>query len=439
MVKLTVEKPVAVCLLDAVKLVLGQLAGFRMEVAEQSFNAPQGLSEVYSAVRGLRERVQRLVAAYPTVVDLDFDTSDGDLIVSVAARAVEMMEADLRHAGPGVGDPAHGLAQERVRILLELAPAFASKPLVSLPGRPQGAGFQARRSLEEAVMQHLRSAACAGFDDPSPTTKDPFGGGPTMAPRGPDADSPGSSEFGVGDRAHLMMQQPGPVHRGGTPPGPSVPQSGDPGPMGDRSPSPARDPQRPAPSHQAPSHQAPVGRPGGRGLNRTTAGGRPMAPGQPMGSAGSQVPTSQPGASPQVEKLVDPKMIRDPRLRALVGMDQKALDRATRAGDFRMVAVVLRSLLAGVVWDAALQRRREIQLKGPPDTWAMPDVIGALLGESLSHADILQVANLDRCGELMHPPAQLARPQVINRETVDAFRALARGIAAQLLGAHAQR
>ena len=167
-----------------------------------------------------------------------------------------------------------------------------------------------------------------------------------------------------------------------------------------------------------------------------------MPSGQPMGASGSQPPPRQaapsaPDAPRPVEMLVEPKLIRDPRLRALVGMDQKALDRATRAGDFRMVAVVLRSLLAGVVWDAALQRRREIKLQGTPDSWAMPDVIEALLGDSLGHADVLQVANLDRCGELMHPPAQLARPQVINRETVDAFRSLVRTIAAHLVGAAA--
>ncbi len=132
----------------------------------------------------------------------------------------------------------------------------------------------------------------------------------------------------------------------------------------------------------------------------------------------TEQPVHQAPVQPIATLQLNTRMISDPRLRSMVGMDIRSLDRAMAGRDHRMAAVHLASIFEAVLVDAGLARRAELGLKGTPETWAMDVVAKALLGESYSSIDRGSMFHLLGCRNLLRPSIQLFNPLVVTAPTI---------------------
>jgi len=124
------------------------------------------------------------------------------------------------------------------------------------------------------------------------------------------------------------------------------------------------------------------------------------------------------GSEPVSEnRLVDPRVVRDPRLRPLLAMDLKAFERAMAARDHRLALFHLASVVEIAALDHALLRREEFGLTGPPDQWDLKAVLEQALNGSTRFRPLL--AQLDNAAHLARPARQLVRPTVVTAEVVD--------------------
>ncbi|MHC4079460.1 MAG: hypothetical protein ACYST0_13580, partial [Planctomycetota bacterium] len=115
---------------------------------------------------------------------------------------------------------------------------------------------------------------------------------------------------------------------------------------------------------------------------------------------------------------LDSRLVRDPRLRTMLVLDVRALERARAAKDYRLSAVHLCSVCEAVVVDVALARRGALDLKGTPENWKLDDVIRDLLGEKFSTSDRASLYHLIACRNLIRPSIQLHNPIVVTQGTL---------------------
>ncbi len=115
---------------------------------------------------------------------------------------------------------------------------------------------------------------------------------------------------------------------------------------------------------------------------------------------------------------LDARLVRDPRLRTMLVLDTRALERAHMAKDYRLSAVHLCSVFESVVVDVALARRSELSLKGTPENWKLDDVIRHVMGDKFSSGDRASFYHLVACRNLVRPSVQLQNPIVVTRATI---------------------
>ncbi len=115
---------------------------------------------------------------------------------------------------------------------------------------------------------------------------------------------------------------------------------------------------------------------------------------------------------------LDARLVRDPRLRTMLVLDTRALERARMAKDYRLSAVHLCSVFESVVVDVALARRGELGLKGTPENWKLDEVIRDVLGQKFSSSDRASLYHLIACRNLIRPSIQLHNPIVVTQATL---------------------
>ncbi|MEZ6037618.1 MAG: hypothetical protein R3F29_09065 [Planctomycetota bacterium] len=116
---------------------------------------------------------------------------------------------------------------------------------------------------------------------------------------------------------------------------------------------------------------------------------------------------------PPPAPLLDRTKLREPRLAALVDMDQKALERALAAGDHRIATVMLGSIMEAALLDHAIPRRAELGLPGAPDAWNLPETLLKAMGEQAGPKDRALAFHLFGARSLLVPARQMVTPTVV--------------------------
>lgn len=344
-----VEKVVAVCLLEATKLVLQQLGRYRMELAEGSVEPPENLAATYGTVRRLRDYFQRSIGAYPDRVKLELDDGDPDTVVSCAARSIEVIDHELLTTRLSAQDK--DWLQQKRSILIDWGVALATRPMADLPGPKPGRAGQGISSLRSGIAGKLKLHPDYG------TLEGGDGGGDAAG---------GGIQHGFGT----------PFNRSG-------------------SAAPARstgDTAVPSlPGVDAKPENVPIG----------------------VGFASMNDPVA-------VEsRIIDPRAIRDPRLRPLMAMDLKAFERAIDARDHRLALVHLGSVLEGAVLDYCLPRRSEFGLDSAPETWDMRALIEKHVGLEAHPKSRGLLYQLVAAKNLIRPAAQMSSPMVVTANSLE--------------------
>ena len=130
---LQVKKVVAVCFLEATKMMLEHLGEHRLALSDQSMERSAEVTRFYGETRRLRDYLQRCASAFQDLVDLDLSEADKSLLVACCRRSVEAI--DLR-TGPDQStahDERQWLQKKRT-VLSDWAVEIAEKPpLLELP------------------------------------------------------------------------------------------------------------------------------------------------------------------------------------------------------------------------------------------------------------------------------------------------------------------
>lgn len=169
-----------------------------------------------------------------------------------------------------------------------------------------------------------------------------------------------------------------------------------------------------------------------------TAG--PMQPMPDPATAVAALPAQEVGSAPaRASQLLDPKHVRDPRLRAIATLDLRALDRALMAQDHRLVAVHLASIVEATVIDHAIPRRVELGLPSTVETWDPQEVLLQVLGDSVTSRDRATVHAIFSSRNILRPGVQLVTPTAVTSATVQQMMAfVGRVLSAMGLAAAAQ-
>jgi hypothetical protein len=149
--------------------------------------------------------------------------------------------------------------------------------------------------------------------------------------------------------------------------------------------------------------------PAARGVGAPAAFGVRVSPIAGVSGPSTDAPKSQP---------FDVQKVRDPRLRALLGLDVRGFERAVEAADYRIAAVHLASILECFVLDAGLPRAAELGLPAGPEEWDMPDAVLRLLGEQVKPQDRAMAQSLFAVRTLVRPSTQLAAPVAVTAQSL---------------------
>ncbi|MBL8726435.1 MAG: hypothetical protein JNK49_20495 [Planctomycetes bacterium] len=126
------------------------------------------------------------------------------------------------------------------------------------------------------------------------------------------------------------------------------------------------------------------------------------------------------------EPLLDPRLLRDGRLRGLVPLDLRSYERAVQAQDHRLAMVLLGSLLEAALVDHLLAHKAEFGLQSTPDHWPLPELLAKVLGERLEPPDRMLVFHAFTARNLLRPALQLVTPTVVTAATVQRLEAFVR-------------
>ncbi len=144
----------------------------------------------------------------------------------------------------------------------------------------------------------------------------------------------------------------------------------------------------------------------------------------PLAQPAKPAATAQPGPPPSpavTTTLLDSNKMRDPRLRSLMAMDLRSYERAVEAGDYRLAAVLLASVLESALLDHLVPRRNEFALTGTPDTWNPQELLLRVMGDSGTPQDRSLAYHLFAARSLLRPALQMITPSVV---TVASFERL---------------
>jgi len=378
MPQIQVKKVVAVCFLEAVKTTLDHLGAQRLEQSHQGLQGSPDLPRTYGEVRRLRDYLQRCIGAFPEVVDLELPAADVGLLVACCRRSVVGM--DLRLTEPGVDGDERTWLQRKRQVVSDWAVELAEKPLLDLPlNKLSPVATEASRALTIRLHNKLFGSIRerAGMD--SPTTA-------------PSSTGTGLELFGEQAPA---IDPPDADPRSGVPVGDS---------RGRAAPGLRRGPGA-------------SGRANGTTV-KTTSGSEPEDLLGPPGPA----PMREAGRPDAAAALFEPHKLRDPRLRALAGMDVRTYERLVGFGDHRLATVLLASLLESAVIDYAIVRRGELGLTGSPETWSPQDLLSKALGDRAEPQDRAMAFQLFASRNLLRPALQMMTPAVATSATFERLR-----------------
>jgi hypothetical protein len=128
--------------------------------------------------------------------------------------------------------------------------------------------------------------------------------------------------------------------------------------------------------------------------------------------------------------ILDPSMIKDHRMRALIKLDLTCLERSMGMGDFRMSLVHFGSILEGILVDFGLRNRKKLNLIESPDRWDLMKIAEELLGDKAFDEPIVGI--LLGCNRLLRPSRMLVNPMIITKEMVDDAKTILSWILAEM-------
>jgi hypothetical protein len=129
-----------------------------------------------------------------------------------------------------------------------------------------------------------------------------------------------------------------------------------------------------------------------------------------------------PAAQESESKLMESRRLRDPRLRALVAIDLRSYERSVAAGDYRLAAVLLASVLESALIDHVLPRRNEFGLTGSPETWNPQELLIKAMGEKCAPKDRSMVYHLFSARSLLRPALQMMSPMIVTMASFGSLR-----------------
>jgi hypothetical protein len=118
----------------------------------------------------------------------------------------------------------------------------------------------------------------------------------------------------------------------------------------------------------------------------------------------------------------DHQRLRDPRLRALVGIDLRNFERIVATGDYRLATVLLASLAEAALLDHVIPRRAEFGISGTPDTWNTQDLLMKALGERATPQDMSLAYHLFSARNLLRPAMQIVTPAIVTMSSFERMR-----------------
>jgi hypothetical protein len=136
--------------------------------------------------------------------------------------------------------------------------------------------------------------------------------------------------------------------------------------------------------------------------------------------------TGEPADAATPEPLLEPRLLRDGRLRGLVPLDLRSYERAVAAQDHRLAVVLLGSVLEAALIDHLLPRKAEFGLQTTPDQWPLPDLLAKVLGDRLEPPDRMLVFHAFTARNLLRPGLQLVTPTVVTAATAQRLAAFVR-------------
>lgn len=360
-----VKKVVVVCFLEAAKLALEQLGALRIEASERGAPAAPELTRVYADARRVRDHLQRCVSAYSDVVDLDFDDTDAAVLVACCRRYVESIDARLSEQV--VSDDDRAWLQKKLQVISHWAVELAARPLLELPGkRPQQAPGEASRLLLSRLQEKV-------FGPVTERAK-------IRPPQSSGASGLGNIATGLPSFGEQVRELPVTA----------VDVDVD---------------LRFGAHLVAPPVAAPDAPP---------AASAPFAPPAPRGPAQASADAIPP--------LFDHQQVVDPRLRALIGVDMRAYQRACAAADHRLATVMLSTILEATLVDHVLSHRADFNVVGTPDGWDVLELLMHALGDRASPKDRSLAFHLFSARNLLRPTVQFMAPMIVTSSSFEVLR-----------------
>lgn len=401
MALIQLQKVVAVCLLEATKLTMDHLGKHRMEMGEGGGpELGRTLTTLYGDLRRLRDYMQRCLGAYRDLVDIDLSQEDQRLLVACCRRSVEHLDVQLSAT---IDTKARDWLQSRRDILMEAGADLALAPLLELPlPRLASPPTAAMRAMETRIAERLGQNRSIHF-----TVGGRVGAsfGEPMGIALPKTAPPAGTGMPFGMHAEAIVEESEPSR------------------------APVADPftGQPFPG-QSTSHAPQQARPAAVAAEVGMAA-MPSAATAVAAMAAQDLGASAPARANQ---LLDPKHVRDPRLRALATLDLRALDRALVAQDHRLVAVHLASIIEATVLDHAMTRRVELGLPTTVETWDPQAVLLQLLGDTVTSRDRATVHAMFGSRNMLRPGLQLVAPMAVTSSTAQQMLAFVQRALAQL-------
>jgi hypothetical protein len=435
------DKVVAAQALEAAKVVLQHLQKWAVQLEQRGEEKPRELSQLYGKVRRIRDYLTRGMGAHMATVELDLTDDDRNVLASCLVFSLHGVGMELRYA-KGLAPHDRAWLEEKRQTLSDLAVDLATEDVKIIPS--PGTTKQPV-AVVRMVMDRVRKKIRGGG------TETTTGGMGATRPGGVRPGGPGGAGGGGAGMPGTMgapwtqkTEQPADQAGEGKPKRKIQTGAWTDAWSGHRNPLPPIDGETPTAEVESP----PVSQsdPGTGGFSPTLRSPATTGPQTPrvadtpvsdeqasdtesstprFGRRKSDLDDLKAGVKEEQEQReleealqLDSRLVRDPRLRTMIVLDLRALERARAAKDYRLSAVHLCSVCEAVVVDVALTKREKVKLKGTPETWRLDEVIKALLGDRFTTSDRASLFHLVACRNLIRPSVQLHNPIVVTRATL---------------------
>ncbi|MHC4853342.1 MAG: hypothetical protein ACYTF5_15110 [Planctomycetota bacterium] len=372
MARQELEKVVAAQALEAAKEVLQHLQNWAVQLEEKGERKPRELSQLYGQVRRIRDYLNRSIGAHMHPVELDLNEEDCNTLASCCVFSLQGIGMTLRFTRDLASNERAWLEEKRDNLTkLVITLATEEIKVIPAPGGPKPPVPMARLAMDQVRRKVLHGVKEeeGGTEQGKKPREQPSDGGNEPEPASKPQIQTGAWTGGWSGKRHPLADSPTAE---------SLSAGGLDRRKGDR---------RAADRHDG-------------DLDKLESGVREEEDERHGGLT------------------LDSRLIRDPRLRTMLVLDVRALERARAAKDYRLSAVHLCSVCEAVVVDVALARRGALDLKGTPENWKLDDVIRDLLGEKFSTSDRASLYHLIACRNLIRPSIQLHNPIVVTQGTL---------------------